>query len=176
MKSTLELKQLAGDGKTAFESARYELAAELFRSAAQGYAALRDAVNAAEQQNNLSVTLLKLGRSQEALDAALGTDEVFAAVHDVRRQGMALNNQAAAFENLGRRDAALSAYERSAPLLGEAGEKEMRAVVLKAAAGLQLRRGKLADSGLRMIGVLEAREHPSFFERLLKYLLRLVQR
>ena len=176
MKSALELKQLADDGKTAFESARYELAAELFRSAALGYAALRDAVNAAEQQNNLSVTLLKLGRSQEALDAALGTDEAFAAVHDVRRQGMALNNQAAAFENLGRLDAALSAYERSAPLLGEAGEKEMRAAVLKAAAGLQLRRGKLADSGLRMIGVLEAQEHPSFFERVLKYLLRLVQR
>ena len=176
MKSPLELKQLAEAGKTAFSSARYGSAAELFRSAAEGYAALRDTVNAAEQQNNLSVALLKLGRPQEALDAALGTDEVFAALHDVRRQGMALNNQAAAFENLGRLPAALSAYERSAPLLGEAGEQEMRSVVLKAAAGLQLRRGKFAESGLRMIGVLEAREHPSFFVRLLKYLLRVVQR
>ena len=136
MKSELELKQTAEDGKRAFESGRYETAAELFRSATQGYAALNDAVNAAEQKNNLSVTLLKLGRSQEALDAALGTDEVFAAIHDVRRQGMALNNQAAALENLRRLDEALSAYERSAPLLAEAGEKEMRAVVLKAAAGL----------------------------------------
>ena len=37
--------------------------------AVQGYVALDDAVNAAEQKNNLSVTLLKLGRPQEALDA-----------------------------------------------------------------------------------------------------------
>jgi hypothetical protein len=89
---------------------------------------------------------------------------------------MALNNQAAAFESLRRLDEALSAYERSAPLLAEAGEKQMRAVVLKAAAGLQLRRGQLAESGIRMIGVLEAEEHPSIFERVLRYLLRLVQR
>ena len=89
---------------------------------------------------------------------------------------MALNNQAAAFENLRRLDEALSAYERSAALLAEAGEKEMRAVVLKAAAGLQLRRGKVAESGIRMIGVLEAQEHPSVFERVLRYLLRLAQR
>ena len=176
MKSALELKQMADEGKTAFESARYAFAAELFRSAADGYAAVGDEVNAAEQQNNLSVTLLKLGRPQEALDAALGSDEVFAGLNDVRRQGMALNNQAAALENLGRLDEALSAYEQSAPLLGEAGEKEMRHAILKAAAALQLRRGKVAESGLRMIGVLEAKEHPSAFERLLKYLLRLVQR
>jgi tetratricopeptide (TPR) repeat protein len=176
MNSELDPKQTGEDGKRAFESGRYDTAAQLFRSAAQGYAALNDAVNAAEQKNNLSVTLLNLGRSQEALDAALGTDEVFAGLHDVRRQGMALNNQAAAFEALRRLDEALSAYERSGPLLAEAGEKEMRAVVLKAAAGLQLRRGKLAESGIRMIGVLEAREHPSVFERVLRYLVRLVQR
>jgi tetratricopeptide (TPR) repeat protein len=171
MKSALELKQVADDGKTAFESARYESAAQLFRAAAQGYAALRDAVNAAEQQNNLSVTLLKLGRSQEALDAALGTDEVFAEVRDVRRQGMALNNQAAAFEILGRLDAALSAYGDPRRCWAKPGS-EMRCCsqgprVCSSAAS--------ADSGLRMISVLGARA-PIVFERILKYLLRLVQR
>jgi tetratricopeptide (TPR) repeat protein len=176
MTNEVELKQEAEDGKRSFESGHYESAAGLFRSAVQGYAALGDAVNAAEQKNNLSVTLLKLGRPQEALDSALGTDEVFAAIHDVRRQGMALNNQAAAFEGLRRLDEALAAYERSAPLLAEAGEREMRAVVLKAAAALQLRRGKLTDSGFRMLGVIEAKDQPSPFERALRWFVRLIQR
>jgi tetratricopeptide (TPR) repeat protein len=176
VKTEIELKVAAEEGKRAFEAGRYEAAADLFRSAAEGYAALSDSVNQAEQKNNLSVALLRLGRTQEALDAASGTDGVFAGIGDVRRQGMALNNQGVAFENLRRYDEALSAYEKAAGLLAQAGEKEMRAIVLKAAAALQLRRGKVGESGIRMIGALEAKPHPSAFERLLKSLLRLVQR
>ena len=176
MKPEIELKVSTEDGKRAFEAGRYETAAGLFRAAAEGYAAIHDPVNHAEQKNNLSVTLLKLGRAQEALESALGTDVVFAGIGDVRRQGMALNNQGVALENLRRYDEALSVYERSSQLLAQAGEKEMRAIVLKAAAGLQLRRGKIGESGIRMIGALEAKPHPSAFERLLKYFLRLVQR
>jgi hypothetical protein len=71
--------------------------------------------------NNLSVALLKLGRGQAALDAALGTEQVFAGAHDLRREGMAYGNQAAALEALKRWDDALAAYDRSAQLFGEAG-------------------------------------------------------
>jgi tetratricopeptide (TPR) repeat protein len=176
MKSPADLEQTIQAGKEAFESGRYQAAVEYFRAAAEEYSALGRAADAAEQSSNLSVTLLKLGRAQEALAAAIGTDEIFAAAGDVRRQGVALNNQAVAYEQLGRAEEALSAYERSSELLGKAGEKGLRAEVLKAAAGLQLRRGRLADSGVRMIGVLEAKERPSFFERILKYALRVVQR
>jgi tetratricopeptide (TPR) repeat protein len=175
MKSPTDLEQTVQAGKEAFESGRFEAAVDHFRAAAEEYSALGRAADAAEQSSNLSVTLLKLGRTQEALAAAIGTDEIFAAAGDVRRQGIALNNQAAAYEQLGRAEEALSAYERSSELLGQAGEKGLRAEVLKAAAGLQLRRGKLADSGFRMIGVLEAKERPSFFERILKYVLRVGQ-
>ncbi len=97
-RSESELQQSVEEGKSAFESGRYEVAAGLFRSAMQDYAAREDALNAAEQNNNLSVTLLKMGRAQEALDTVMGTDKVFEAAHDTRRQGMALNNQAAALE------------------------------------------------------------------------------
>lgn len=176
MVTASEAERLSEEGKRAFDSGRYESAADLFRAAVQQYADLNDPVNAAEQRNNLSVVLLKMSRPSEALEAALDTDQTFAAVGDVRREGMALNNQAVALESLQRLDEALARYERSAALLGDAGEGEMRSAVLKAAAALQLRRGKLAESGLRMIGALEAQERPSFFERVLKSLLRLVQR
>jgi tetratricopeptide (TPR) repeat protein len=176
MKNLSELAASVEAGTKAFDSGRYEEAADCFRAASEGYAALDRPVDAAEQSSNLSVTLLKLGRAQEALAAAIGTNEVFATAGDSRRQGIALNNQAAAFEQLGRAQEALAAYGKSAELLREAGEKGLRAEALKAAAGLQLRRGKLADSGIRMIGVLEATEHPSFFERILRSALRLVQR
>jgi tetratricopeptide (TPR) repeat protein len=171
-----EIRRSTEEGQAAYAAGRYSAAVDRFRSAAQAYAALGDQLNCAEQQNNLSVALLKLGLAKEALDAALGTDEIFARAHDARRQGMAVNNQGAALDTLGRSDEALAAYERAAAFLAEAGEGELRALVLKAAASIELRRGKLADSGLRMIGALEARQKPSIFERLLRFLLRIVQR
>ncbi len=176
MDNESELKRSSEAGKAAFAAGRYQSAAELFRAAASGYAALDHEIDAAEQKNNLSVTLLKLGRAQDALESTLGTDEIFAAQNDRRRQGIAVNNKAAALESLHRLDEALAGYERAAELLGEAGERELRSLALKAAAAIQLRRGKVAESGLRMIGVMEAREHPSLLERALKFLVHLVQR
>src|SRR5512143_3001044 len=95
-----ELAKLGDEGKQAFEAGQYEPAAQKFQEAADGYASLNDKVNAAEMKNNLSVTLLKMGRGQAALDAVLGTEQVFARANDVRREGMAFGNQAAALEAL----------------------------------------------------------------------------
>ncbi len=167
-----ETRKMADDGKAAFEAGRYASAVDLFARAVRGYDDLNDKVNAAELRNNLSVALLKLGRNQEALDAAAGTDEIFGSIADGKRQGMAIGNQAAALESLGRADEALAAYERSAEILGEAGEGDLRSLVLKAAAGIRLRQGKLAESGIRMLGALEAKKHPSIFERVLRFLVR----
>ncbi len=169
-----EVRKQAEDGKAAFEAGRYQAAADLFSKAVQGYGDLNDKVNAAEVKNNLSVALLKLNRNQEALDAALGTDEAFAGIGDAKRQGMAIGNQAAALEALGRLDEALAAYERSAQIFSEAGEGDLRALVLKAAAGIQLKQGKVTDSGIRMLGALEAKRHPSIFERVLRFLVRVL--
>lgn len=167
-----DIRKLAEDGKKAFESSKYQAAAELFTKAAQGYAGLSDPVNAAEMRNNLSVAMLKLGKNQESLEAARGTDEIFGEVGDRKRQGMAIGNEAAALEGLGRLDEALAAYERSAEVLSEAGEGDLRSLVLKAAAGIRLRQGKLGESGIRMIGALESKKHPSIFERVLRFLVR----
>ncbi len=172
MKSTDEIRRSAEDGKKAFRSSKYESAAETFAEAARAYAEANDPVNAAEMKNNLSVALLKLGRHQESYEAARGTDEVFGNIGDRKRQGMAIGNEAAALEGLGRLEEALAGYERSAQILGEAGARDLKALVLQGAAGIRLRQGKVTESGIRMIGALESKEHPSIFERLLRFLLR----
>jgi tetratricopeptide (TPR) repeat protein len=171
-----EMTKLGDEGKQAFQAGQYETAAQKFQAAADGYASLNDKLNAAEMLNNLSVALLKLGRGQAALDAVLGTERVFASANDLRRQGMAFGNQAAALEALKRWDEAQAAYDRSAQLFAEAGEGDLRAMVLKSAAAMKLRRGKVTDSAFKMIGSLEAKDKPSIFERFLRFLLRFAQR
>lgn len=166
---------LTEKGKEAFEAGQYEDAVQAFQSAVQAYAALRDEINTAEAKNNLSVSLLKIGRAQQALEAVLGTEEVFQRAGDSKRQGMALGNQAAALEALKRYDEALAAYEHSARLLAEAGEGDLRAIVLKSMAGIKLKRGRLNDAALTMIGALEAKQRLSLFDRLLRFILRLGQ-
>src|SRR5258707_14028655 len=103
-------QSLGEQGRQAFESNHWDQAADLFRAAAQGYAEARDVINSAEMRNNLSVTLLQAGKAKESLDATLGTQEVFAKAGDLKRQGMALGNQAAALDALKRPDDALLMY------------------------------------------------------------------
>jgi tetratricopeptide (TPR) repeat protein len=176
MATEAELQKLSENGKQAFETGEYEAAAALFENAAQGYISLNDPVNAAELKNNKSVALLKMGKAQEALDAVLGTQEVFAQARDLKRQGMAVGNQAAALEALKRYDEAFAAYEQSAEIFAEAGEGDLRSMVLKAAAGIKLKRGKVTESAFKMIGSLDAKDNPSLFDRILRYILHFIQR
>ena len=164
---------LAEKGKSAFRKGQFDAAAELFRRAAEGYTRGRAGLLAAEMQNNLSVALLQAGKPEESLAAVLGSDKIFEDAADLKRQGMALGNQAAALEALGRTDEALAAYERSAEILSQAKEGEMLAMVKKSAAAIRLKRGELKASALGMLGSIEAKDKPSFFERILKALLRL---
>ena len=167
-----EIRKLAETGRLAFEAGQYRSAAGSFQAAAQGYAAIRDDLNAAEMRNNESVALLQAGDARAALEAAAGTEEIFARAGDLKRQGMAAGNQAAALEGLKAFDEALSAYERSARLFADANEGDLRSMVLKSAAGIKLKRGKVGESALNMIGSLEAKQRPSLFDRILKFLLR----
>lgn len=170
---TSEPQQLAEQGKQAFAAREFDRAAGFFSEAASAFAAREDALNAAEMKNNLSVALLQAGNAKAALEAVEGTDQVFAQARDVKRQAMAFGNQAAALEGLKKPDQALEAYERSAALFAQAGESEMRSVVLQSAAALKLRRGKMVDSALSMIGSVEATKKPNLMQRFLRFLIRL---
>ena len=172
---TLEPAQIADQGKQAFESKNFIEAAELFRQAAEGFTAGNSALMAAEMMNNMSVALLQAGRAQEALNAVLGTDQIFAEAKDIKRQGMAVGNQAAALDGLNRYDEAIAAFERSAELFAQAGEGDLRSMVMKSAAAIKLKTGKITDSAFKMMGSLDVKENPSFFERILKFFLRFIK-
>lgn len=172
---TIEPAQLDARGKEAFANKKFDEAAEFFRQAAEGYTLGRAGLLAAEMRNNMSVALLQAGRAREALEAALGTDRVFAGANDIKRQAMALGNQAAALEGLHRYDEAVEKYERSADLFGSVNEGDMRALVMKSAAALKLKTGKITESAFKMMGSIDVKENPTLFERIMKFFLRFIK-
>ena len=172
---TIEAAELEERGKRAFAEKKYPEAAEYFAQAADAFITGRAGSNAAEMKNNQSVALLQAGRPQEALEAALGTDEYFAGMNDYKRQAMALGNQAAALDALKRYEEAIIKYERSAELFERVGAGEMRSMVLKSAAAIKLKTGKITDSAFKMMGAVEAREKPTFFERVMRFILRFIR-
>ncbi|MBI3167324.1 MAG: hypothetical protein HYZ22_02515 [Chloroflexi bacterium] len=172
---SLEPHQLDTKGKQAFANKKFDEAAEYFRQAAEGYTLGRAGLSAAESKNNLSVSLLQAGKAQEALEAALDTDKVFAEASDVKRQAMAIGNQAAALEGLHRYDEAIEKYELSAELFGSVNEGDLRAMVMKSAAALKLKTGKITESAFKMMGSIDVKDTPTFFERIMKFFLRFIK-
>jgi tetratricopeptide (TPR) repeat protein len=163
---------LAGQAQRAYKARQYKRAAELFHQAAEGYTIGRNSLLAAEMKNNASVAYLQAGDPQKALDAASDTDKVFESAKDIKRWGIAVGNQAAALDELGRWQEALTAYEHSAQLFSEINERDMRALMLKSAAGIKLKRGRVSESAYEMMSALDAKATPSLFERILRFLLR----
>ena len=107
---------LAEKSKKEYENGNYLAAADLFSQAAQAYASAQDALNAAEMKNNESVALLQAGKAKEALQSTEGTEEIFQKAGDIKRQGIAVSNRAAALEGLKRWSEALAEYDRAASL------------------------------------------------------------
>lgn len=162
---------IADQAEKAFRAGNFSEAADLYKQAAEVNMAHEDAPQAAENMNNRSVALLQAGDAAGALQAAQGTEQVFAQAGDLRRQGLALGNQAAALDALGRLDEALERYRQSSDLLKQVGDKESRAVVLKSISVLQIRTGKHLEAVATMDAALDNQPKPSFKERLLKKLL-----
>lgn len=172
---TQDPAQFDAKGKQAFANKRFDDAAEYFRQAAEGYTLGRAGLLAAEMRNNMSVALLQAGKPAEALTAALETDQVFAGANDTKRQAMALGNQAAALEGLHRYEEAIEKYERSADLFAQVNDGDMRSMVMKSAAALKLKTGKLTDSAFKMMGAVDVKQNPTFLERIMKFLMRFIK-
>ena len=172
MNDTLTLPEIVEEGKSAYQRGDYLASARAYQAAAQGYEATDDRVTAAEMMNNSSVAYLRAGDGAAALQVVEGTPEVFAEAQDTRRQGIALGNLGAALDAVKRLDEAAEAYQRSADLLGQAGEADMRAHVLKSLSVLQLRRGDQMQAVATMQSSLDTGQKSggkgNFFSRLLK--------
>ena len=118
---TVKPIMLAEQGKKEYEQENYLAAADQFAQAAQAYVLLKDELNAAEMKNNQSVALLQAGKAKEALQATEGTEEIFRNAGDIKRQGIAVSNRAAALEGLKNWKEALAEYDRAASLFEEIG-------------------------------------------------------
>ncbi|HZJ21825.1 MAG TPA: hypothetical protein VFD54_00865 [Anaerolineales bacterium] len=164
---------LAENGKREYQKGNYSAAADLFSQAAQAYAAMQDALNAAEMKNNQSVALLQAGKAKEALSATDGTEKTFENAGDLRRQGIAVGNRAAALEGLKKWNEALAEYERAATLFEQASAGDMHSIVRKAAANLNLKRGRFTDSQMDVYDSLRLVEKPTLTQRIMKFLIRI---
>ena len=167
--------KLSESGKKHFEKGDFETAIQSFSDAAKIYTEEENFLDAAEAKNNLSVALLQADRAKESLEAATGTDLVFAEAKDLLRQAMVLGNLAAAMDALGETDKALENYTKSAALFGEVGEGDLEATVLKSIAAIKLRNGKLQDSAYTMLDSLGATQKTNLFQRFLKFILRIIR-
>jgi tetratricopeptide (TPR) repeat protein len=165
--------QLAEQGKEEYAKGNHFASADLFARAAQAYASAQDELNAAEMRNNQSVALLQAGDAKGALAATDGTEEIFRKAGDIKRQGIAVGNRAAALEGLKKVDEALAEYERAASLLEEAGEGDMHSIVRKAAANLNLKRGRITAAQMDVYDSLRLVEKPNFSQRIMKFLKRI---
>jgi tetratricopeptide (TPR) repeat protein len=164
---------LAEQGKKEYEQENYLAAADLFSQAAQTYASSKDELNAAEMKNNQSVALLQAGKAKEALQATDGTEEVFKKAGDVKRQGIAVSNRAAALEGMRKWKEALAEYDRAAALFEKIGEGDMHSIVRKSAANINLKRGRIVDSQMDVYDSLRLVEKPTLTQRFMKFLMRI---
>jgi len=169
----MDAKALAEQAKQEYDKGQFKGAADLFLQAAQEYENVKDELNAAEMKNNQSVALLKAGRAEEALRATEGTEEIFQKAGDLKRQGIAIANRAAALEGLKKLSEAMDEYNRAADIFEEAGEGDMHSVVRKATAEIFLKRGYIGNTQMDVLDSLRLVEKPTFTQRILKFMMRL---
>jgi tetratricopeptide (TPR) repeat protein len=169
----LDPEQLAGEGQAAYNRADYLTAAHLFEAAGEGYQIVGNPLMAAEMANNCSVAYLKGADPQSALNAVIGTEQVFADHQDPLRQAMALGNRSAAMEGLNQLEQAIATYTQSAEILKSLGESELYAYVMQSISAIQLRQGQYMLAYATMSMGVMGLEKPDLTQKLFKILLQL---
>lgn len=149
---TEEIEKLKQQAIKDYNRRKYDAAVAGFQSCLDFYNEQGDELLAAEMRNNISVALLGKKAAQEAYDIVKGTDEIFLKNADLKRQGMALANTAAALEALDRKEEALALYEQTLEIFKEIGEKELRVNILRRVSDLQLK----PKRGFQAIASMEA--------------------
>lgn len=165
-------QDLLEKAKKAYGKKEYFQAAQLYAAIADSISETDNALQKAEMRNNSSVAWLLANEAENALAAALDTDLVFAEAGDLRRQAIALGNQAAAHDVLGELTLAIEKYQEASGLLKEINDDDLRAYVLQNLSALQLRTGDQFQSIATMHTALESKKKLSLKEKFLKKLLR----
>ena len=158
--------ELTKEAKKAYHQEDFLAAAKAYQAASQSYSQGNDYLSAAEMSNNASVAFLRAEKPDSALQTALETDQVFAEAGDLRRQAIALANQAAAYEAMGKLVEAEQAYQSSAELLKQIGDQELRPTLLKSLSAVQLRLGNRMEAVATMRSGLDQTENPGIIQKL----------
>lgn len=136
-----DISQLVDSAKADFQKNNFQLAADKFAQCLEMLQGIGSPLEIAEIQNNLSVALLRCSKPQEALNAVLGTDQIFAEAGDKQKQGIALANIASAYEALKEFEDAALAYKNAIECFKESGDKKLRSITLRSLSDLQLKTG-----------------------------------
>jgi tetratricopeptide (TPR) repeat protein len=171
MANKLSPAHIADLAKSSYQAGDYPSAAQAFAEAASAYGEMGDIPMSAEMKNNQSVALLRNKQALAALEAARGTETIFADVGDSRRKGMALANQASALEALKRYEDAIGFYTRAGEALEEVGDVDYRLEVMQLLSTLYLRRFKFFDAIIALQSGLVAVNNPTPKQRFMKKLL-----
>ncbi len=173
MGEAVTVEKLAKDGKSCYQRGEYLEAAKLFEAARQAYLAKKDTLGAGEMANNASVAFLLAENAELALAALEGIAEIFAQAGDLRRQGMTLGNMAAALEALDRDNEAAEVYLKSANILGQTGEDQLRANVMQSLSMLQFKNGRQLQALASFKDGLDGVKKPTPKQTFLKKLIRI---
>lgn len=172
MKTKQNPQDLADQAQKLYLSGDFTAAAQAFSDAANSFKGAGDTLQSAEMQNNRSVALLRARQPQMALDAVRGTDRIFSSAGDLRRQGMALANQAGALEALKKPKDAMAAYKKAGDVLEKAGEGDMRAEVMQLLSMLYFRRFKFYDAIIALQSGLAGVTNPTSKQKVMKKFLK----
>ncbi len=163
-----ELHSLSQTGMKHFNKKQYTLAADFFSKAVDLAHSEQLDLDEAEQKNNLSVALLFAGNARQAYEAAAGTDQVFQAHNDIKRQAMALGNAAQALEELKKYPEALKLYGQATDLLKGQNEGETRSMLLHRKANLQAKTGEAFQGAATLSAAIDEKPRPDLKEKILQ--------
>ena len=168
--------QLAEEAKALYQEGKFKQAAELFSEAAVYYLGAGEHCLTAEMRNNQAVSLLKAKTPQAALSAVEGTVEIFQEYGDFVKQGMALANQATAYQELGQPEQALDGFSQAAQIFRDHKEEELLLQTTQSISSLKFKDRNLMGALFAMRSGLENLEKPNLRQKILLNLLKLPDR
>lgn len=166
-----DYQSLSSAGMKYFHKKNYTLAADYFSRAAEAAKEIQQETDEAEIRNNLSVTYLMSGNARQAYEAALGTDRVFAAHNDLKRQAMALGNIAQALEELKDYPQALIVYDEALVLLKGQNLNDIRSTLFRRKAIVQGKAGDTYQAVASLDSSIDAKPGQDIKDKFLKQFL-----
>jgi tetratricopeptide (TPR) repeat protein len=167
---------IAQEALQAYEQGALDQAIDLFEQSQLAYTAAGQPLKAAEMANNLSVTLVQVGRHQAAIEALEGTLDIFHEHGDLTKAAQSLGNEAAAYEGLGDWEKAESLYQQAAERFAQIDDQESQHYTLQALSRVRLRQGRAMEAVSTMQGALETSVKPSWRTRVARKILSLPSR